>query len=255
MVSEVPVLTACWRDLLLLNFTAPVAAIEPLAPPGTEPDLHDGQAWLSIVGFHFHDTRLFRVRFPRHVNFDEINLRFYVSRTVGAEVRRGVVFIREIVPRRAVSLVANRWYNENYVTRPMRSTVTMAGDALAPGDTVEYAWRSDSPRLFFRRLEPRWNRLAARVEVPLALPAPGSLEEFLVEHYWGYVRGRDGKTREYRVAHPRWRVAPADNIAWECDLPATYQTPLAEYLTVPPALSLIADGSRVEVFAGRRLSR
>jgi uncharacterized protein YqjF (DUF2071 family) len=253
MSSETAVLTAHWRDLLLLNFTAPVAAIEPCVPAGTEPDGHDGQAWLSIVGFRFHETRLFRVPVPRHTHFDEVNLRLYVRRVVGDEVRRGVVFIREIVPRHAVALVANRWYNENYVVRPMRSTINMAGDSLAPGDALEYAWRSNSSLFRFRSPQARWNRLAARVSTPLALPPTGSLEEFLVEHYWGYVRGRDGKTREYRVAHPRWRVAPADNVVWDCDLPATYDTPLAEYLAVPPAYALIAEGSRVEVFAGRRL--
>jgi uncharacterized protein YqjF (DUF2071 family) len=251
MTSETPVLTAHWRDLLLLNFRAPVAAIEPFVPAGTEPDMHEGQAWLSIVGFRFRDTRLFRVRFPRHVDFDEINLRFYVSRTVGAELRRGVVFIREIVPRRAVTLIANRWYNENYVTRPMRSTINIAGGSLAPGDTLEYAWRSNSSLFRFRSPQARWNRIAACVAAPLALPPAGSLDEFLVEHYWGYVRG--GQTREYRVAHPAWRVASANNVVWDCDLPATYDTPLAQYLAVPPANALIAEGSRVEIFAGRRL--
>jgi uncharacterized protein YqjF (DUF2071 family) len=251
MSTDRPVLTAQWRDLLLLNFTAPVAAIEPLVPRGTKPDLHDGQAWLSVVGFRFHETRLLRVPVPRHTHFDEVNLRFYVRRVVGDEARRGVVFIREIVPRHAVALIANRWYNENYVTRRMRSSISMAGASLAPGDSLEYSWRSNSSLFRFRSPEARWNSMAARVAAPLALPAAGSLDEFLVEHYWGYVRGRDGQTREYRVAHPPWRVARAENAAWDCDVPSTYNTPLAQYLSVPPAVTLIAEGSRVEVFAGR----
>lgn len=261
-MSERPVLTARWTDLLLLNFAVPVDSIARLAPPGTEPDLHDGLAYISIVGFRFQNARLFGIPFPGHTRFDEINLRFYVKRIVGNETRRAVVFVREIVPRFAIALAANWLYNENYVARPMRHELRIAGIQLAPGDTIEYAWHTktplpcrEGPREGSTRSAqiPRWNRLAARVAAPLTLPTPGSLDEFLVEHYWGYVRGRDGQTREYRVTHNPWRVAPADNITWDCDLPATYDTPLAEFLAAPPTSALIADGSPVQLFRGRRV--
>jgi uncharacterized protein YqjF (DUF2071 family) len=269
-----PALTAFWRNLVMLNFSLPTNSVEPLCPVGTEPDLHNGQAYISMVGFRFEQTRLFGLPIPAHTNFDEINLRFYVRRIVGEEVRRGVVFIREIVPRRALALVANFLYNENYVTRPMRNQVVMAGSELAAGDRIEYQWLSKSPRpcrepsgegaartvsisasplSWFRRRSGRWNRLAARVAAPLELPAPGSLEEFIVEHYWGYVRGRDGATREYRVAHVPWRVARADAVVWDCDLSATYNTPLAAFMNVEPVSAIVAVGSPIQVFRGQRL--
>ena len=94
--------------------------------------------------------------------------------------------------------------------------------------------------------------MGARAAAPPQLPAVGSLEEFIVEHYWAYVRGRDGSTWEYRVAHRPWRVAPAADVVWDCDLAATYNTPLAEYLAGPPVMGMIADGSPVQVFRGRR---
>ena len=99
----------------------------------------------------------------------------------------------------------------------------------------------------------RDNRLAARVAAPLALPSAGSLEEFIIEHYWGYTRGRDGQTREYQVAHVPWRIAAADNVTWNCDIPANYNPPLAEYLATPPTSSFIAEGSAIQVFRGSRL--
>lgn len=145
-MPERPLLTAHWRNLLLLNFPVPADVIEHLAPPGTEPDCHDDQAYISIVGFHFENTRLFGVPFPGHTNFLEINLRYYVKRLVGNEIRRGVVFAREIAPRRAVALIANRVYNENYITRPMRTASRIAATELAPGDKIEYAWKSPLPR-------------------------------------------------------------------------------------------------------------
>jgi uncharacterized protein len=254
-----PLLTAHWSELLLLNWAVPIGDVAPLVPPGTEPDLHDGQAYISIVGFRFHTCRLLGIPIPGHTSFPEINLRFYVRRNADNEVRRGVVFVREIVPRRAVAVIANWLYNENYVTRAMRSNLTMSGASLTPGDTIEYAWRSNSSwplrgRSDTGQLQHNWNRLAARVAAPLANPAPNSLEEFLVEHYWGYVRGRDGISREYRVVHDPWSVAPADNVVWDCDVPLTYNTPLADYLSSPPTTALIAAGSPIQLYRGERLA-
>jgi uncharacterized protein YqjF (DUF2071 family) len=265
-MSNRPLLTAEWRNLVLLNFPIPTEIIKRLAPPGTEPDLHNGQSYISIVGFCFENVRLFGIPFPGHTSFPEINLRYYVRRTVGMEVRRGVVFAREIVPRRAVSIVANRLYNENYITCPMHSEIQIAGAELSPKDSVAYAWKTPS-----RKRRPptkkdvtvapvypaspigRHNRVSGQVAAPLALPSPGSLEEFIVEHYWGYSHGRDGRTREYQVAHAPWRTAPADNVTWDCDITANYNSPLAEFLTARPACAIIADGSPVQVFRGRRL--
>lgn len=245
-----PILTAEWRNLVLLNFPIPTDIIASLAPPGTEPDLHNGQSYISIVGFQFQNVRLYGLCFPGHTNFPEINLRYYVRRTVAGEFRRGVVFAREIVPRRAVSIVANHIYNEKYITRPMRSEIQIASDALAPGDTLAYSWKTISRRLRLSEHSAHNNRLAAQLTTPLALPTPGSLEEFIVEHYWGYTHGRDGQTREYQVAHNPWQVAPADNVTWNCDIAANYNPPLAEYLTAPPTSAIIADGSPVQVFRG-----
>ncbi len=127
MPRERPFLTARWTDLPLLNFAVPVEFIAGLAPAGTEPDLHEGQAYMSIVGFRFQNVRVLGIPVPGHTNFDEINLRYYVKRIIGNETRRGVVFVREIVPRRAVAMIANLLYYENYITRPMCSTITTAG--------------------------------------------------------------------------------------------------------------------------------
>lgn len=262
-MSERPFLTARWTDLVVLNFAVPADLIAGLAPKGTEPDLYAGQAYLSIVGFQFQNVRVLGVPIPGHTRFDEINLRYYVKRVVDGETRRGVIFVREIVPRRAVALIANLLYYENYVTHPMRHAIHRAGDVLAAGDTVEYAWctkrtaggagQGDRSREVGHAQHLYWNRLAARVGSTLELPPAGSLEEFIVEHYWGYSRGRDGRAHEYRVAHPPWRVARAESVTWDCDLAATYDAPFAEYLAVPPVSALIAEGSAIQVFRGRRV--
>ena len=254
MATERPVLTARWSDLLLFNFAVPPELIARLAPRGTEPDLYQGQAYISIVGFRFQNTRLFGVPIPGHTRFAEINLRYYVRRRASGQLRRGVVFVKEIAPRRAVAAAAKWLYNENYIVRPMRSCIKVAGGELGAGDTIEYAWQNARrPPLGRRARELCWNRLAGRVAGSLQPPAPGSMEEYIFENYWGYVSARDLSTREYRVVHEPWRVAPINDVEWDCDLAANYDGPWTEYLAVPPASAMIADGSAIQLFRGRRL--
>ena len=249
MSGERAFLTARWTELLLLNFAVPTDVVARIAPPGTEPDSFHAQSYVSVVGFMFRDARFFGLGFPGLRRFEEVNLRYYVRRRVGDAVRRGVVFVREIAPRRLVAATARWFYNESYVTRPMRNSLRLAGDRLAAGDELGYAWRPN------RRRPRQWQHMAGRVAAAPQLPEPGSLTEFIVERYWAYVRTRDGGTAEYRVAHRPWRTAPVDEVLWDCDPAACYEhTPLAEYLAAPPALAFVADGSPVQVFPGRRLA-
>ncbi|HTO08358.1 MAG TPA: DUF2071 domain-containing protein, partial [Myxococcota bacterium] len=125
-------LTAEWRDLAMLNYEIDPAVLEPRVPAGTELDAWSGRTFVSVVGFRFLRTRVLGVPVPYHVDFDEVNLRFYVRRKSGADWRRGVVFVKEIVPRRAIALVARVAYAENYVAHPMRHSIRpMIGDAPA----------------------------------------------------------------------------------------------------------------------------
>jgi hypothetical protein len=235
-----PFLTALWTDLAVLNFEAEPAWLEPHVPRGTELDDFRGRYYVSVVGFWFRDTRVLGVPVPFHRHFEEINLRLYVRRREGDEVRRGVVFVREVVPKRAIAGVARWVYNENYVRRPTASDVSRpAGGA----GRVEYRWQDAGT----------W--LAAGVEIAgePAPPAAGSAEEFIIEHYWGYVRRRDGGTSEYRVEHPPWRVWPGKRAWLHGDASGFYRVPCAEALRRPPAFALVADGSPVAVYRGRRL--
>src|SRR6188474_1200737 len=113
---ERPFLTARWEDLVLLNYSCPVEILEPLVPAGTVLDLWDGDALVSLVGFMFKDTRVLGLAIPFHRTFEEVNLRFYVRRIgTDGEIRRAVVFVRELVPRQAIATIARRMYNEPYV--------------------------------------------------------------------------------------------------------------------------------------------
>ena len=105
-------LTAEWRYLALLNYAVDPSLLAHLVPRGTELDEFEGKTYMSLVGFRFERTRLRGIWIPFHSDFDEVNLRFYVRRTVAGEVRRGVVFVREIVPRWAIAKVAQVCFGE-----------------------------------------------------------------------------------------------------------------------------------------------
>ena len=239
-MSAPPFLTAEWRSLVVLNYVVDPAILAAHVPRGTELDLWEGEAVVSMVGFLFLDTHLLGVPVPFHRNFEEVNLRFYVRRNVDGEWRRGVTFIREFVPRRAIAWVARAWYNEPYRALPMRHSVT----ERALERTVRYEWREGRA----------WTGLAARTVGESSPLEPGSEAEFITEHYWGYTRQRDHGTVEYEVAHPRWRVWPALDAALSGDIAATYGAVFAPALAARPRSAFVADGSPITVYRPRRLT-
>jgi uncharacterized protein YqjF (DUF2071 family) len=232
-----PFLTAEWRHLVMLNYAVDRRVLGELLPAGTELDDFRGETFVSMVGFLFLKTRLLGVPLPGYGMFEEVNLRFYVRRRGPDGWRRGVVFVREIVPRVAVAAVARLVYNERYTAMRMRNRIE------ADPPLVEYEWRHRG----------RWNWMIARGDGHSAIPPEGSEESFITEHYWGYTRQRDGGTLEYRVDHPQWEVMRASVAALECDAAALYGQEFAEYLSADPSSAFIADGSQIQVYPGRRI--
>jgi uncharacterized protein YqjF (DUF2071 family) len=239
-----PFLTARWLYLLMLNFEVPSELLHPLVPRGTDLDDFHGTVLASLVGFRFLDTRVLGVAISGYRDFNEVNLRFYVRRPQpDGSWRRAVVFIKELVPRRAIALVARWWYNEPYSAVPMSHELTLDDPAGSGGGRVAYRWQVNG----------RWHHVAARIAGPPVLPAPGSEAEFVTEHYWGYTAQRDGGTTEYRVTHPRWRAWTAEAAELECDIGAVYGASFVECLSARPCSAFVAEGSAVEVSHGRRL--
>jgi uncharacterized protein YqjF (DUF2071 family) len=227
-----PFLTADWRYLAMLNFVVDPALLVPFLPAGTELDYFEGETFLSVVGFLFLNTRVLGVAVPLHRDFEEVNLRFYVKRPSFAGWKRGVVFIREFVPRRAIATVARVFYGERYSALPMRHSILDDG----AGVSVDYGWRRGK----------KWESLTmAAVGQAGSVPA-GSHEEFITEHYWGYTAGKH--TSEYRVEHPRWRIWPAHSACLEADIEPLYGGEFVSPLSALPASKFIAEGSHVQVW-------
>lgn len=220
-------LTAEWRNLLMLNYAMDPSLLKPLVPAGTELDDFQGKTYLSLVGFEFNRTRVLGFAVPFHQNFEEVNLRFYVRR--GS--KRGVVFIRELVPKYAVAAVARLLFNENYSCVPM-SHRCEAGK-------VEYTWGECV--------------MSIETEGDSFVPPDGSLSQFITEHYWGYTRHKGGGSLEYEVQHPPWRVWNAARAGFSGDAAGLYGPKIAAVLRRQPDSAFLAQGSPVTVFKSRRV--
>jgi hypothetical protein len=227
-----PFLTANWRYLAMLNYVVDPALLEPLVPAGTEIDFENGETFVSVVGFLFLDTRLLGFPVPLHRDFEEVNLRFYVRRKSADTWRRGLVFIRELVPRRAIALVARAFYGERYSALPMKHNIEHLDGSL----TVGYSWRRGKKWEFLK--------VSASGE-PQPIPV-GSHAEFITEHYSGYTCLRDGCS-EYRVEHPRWKIWDAGSFELSADVATLYGEEFAETLSESPRSAFVADGSPITV--------
>lgn len=236
-------LTAVWRRLLLFNYPVEPAILKPYLPAHTEFDPWNGVHYVSLVGFMFQNTRVLGIRFPFHVHFEEVNLRFYVRRRDpgSGEWRRGVVFIREIVPKPAIAWSANLLYRERYVTRRMWHRWADQTDPLE----VEYAWREGG----------RWQAFGVQAGAAVQDLKSGSEAEFITEHYWGYARWDARRSMEYQVEHPRWQVYPVQ--AWhnDVDYGRVYGPEFAALGTAGPASVFLAEGSDIVVRKGRLIEK
>ena len=224
----------------MLNYEVDAASLAPFIPAGTELDVWSGKIYVSLVGFMFLNTRVRGIAIPFHQNFEELNLRFYVRRKAEDGWRRGVVFIKEIVPRAAIAFIARKFYNENYVALPMSHRIEKAGDAVK---SAAYFWR-------FNGRENHLKVVTQGVARPLI---EESEQEFITEHYWGYARQRNGTTMEYRVEHPRWRVWELQAAEFQGDAVGLYGPQFGDSLSRPPASAFLAEGSAISVSSGVRI--
>jgi uncharacterized protein len=227
-----PFLTAEWRNLIMINYEVPPQVLEPYLPNGVELDLFDGKAYVSLVAFHFLNTKVKAIGFPFHKNFEEVNLRFYVKYKEQNVWKRGVVFISEIVPKKMIVWVAKIFYREKYTYAPMKSIVA----------------EGDRRKLFFN-----WGKQLSHsievVTVPGVRPmTAGSKEEFIFEHYWGYTSLPGNKTGEYKVEHPSWNTYSVIDTKLKVDFKELYGNDFSFLNSARPDSVFVAEGSAVSVY-------
>ncbi len=232
-------LTAEWRKLAMANYAVSSDLLKSFVPKHTELDLWNGVCYVSLVGFLFDNVRLKGIPIPFHKSFEEVNLRFYVRYCdEQGNWKRGTTFIKEIVPKPAVSWIANLVYHEPYVTMPMRYNWQHSEKQLS----VSYEWKHKG-----------WNRFEVVADSVAEEMLVGSKEEFITEHYWGYTAYSPTMTSEYGVEHPRWQVYPIKNYTIDVDFEAVYGAAFGFLSSQKPDSVLLAEGSEIQVRSARKL--
>jgi len=233
-------LTAEWRKLIMAQYEVDPATLAPYLPHGVELDLYQSRCYVSLVGFFFDRVRVKGFAIPLHTRFEEVNLRFYVTRAEpDGSRKRGVVFVSELVPRAAIAFIARRFYEEPYTAIPTRHTIESTPNAL----NVSYAWKFGN----------RWHSLSVEAN-PTPQPIElGSEEDFITDHFWGYTKRADGSTSAYEVQHPRWQIYPIASHTIDADFATLYGPAFAHLNQAQPASILLAEGSAVSVLNGFRL--
>lgn len=232
-------LTAEWRNLIMANYIVEPSILKKYIPKGTELDLWNGRCYISLVGFMFLNTKVLGVSIPFHRHFEEINLRFYVRHWDGTEWKRGVVFLKEIVPKSAITFVANHLYYEHYITLPMR-----------------HEWRNSEKEnycSYAAKIKNEWSTFAVETKPTASILEPQSEAAFITEHYWGYTKVSEEKTSEYEVAHPSWNIYEVKKSTIDFDGDAIYGAPFGKILKEKPASVFMADGSEIMVKGKRNL--
>jgi uncharacterized protein len=233
-------LKAEWRKLAIANYEVNPNVLQDYVPFGTELDLWEGKCYVSLVGFRFINTKLLGLKIPFHVNFEEVNLRFYVRRFEAGEWRRGVVFIKEIVPKRAITFVANSVYKENYETMSMQHT-WKSNDKQ---QLVEYRWLKSG----------KWNSFRIESGCKELEIESGSITEFITEHYWGFAKVNHQKSNAYEVTHPRWLTYEVHTAKIDVDFGEVYGKEFSFLSGQEPNSIMLAEGSEITV-EGKQIIR
>ncbi|TAH39700.1 MAG: DUF2071 domain-containing protein [Planctomycetota bacterium] len=227
-------LTARWSHLCILTWEAAPELLLPHLPAGLDLDRRDGRCYASVVAFHFLDTRVFGLRWPGHRDFPEWNLRFYAREGP----RRGVVFVRELVPRRWIAWAARAFYNEPYSTAAFRSDVREHAGALVVEHRVNFQGRE--------------HRLSVTAGLAPYLPREDSFEHWVKEHQWGFGRDRSEHLLRYEVRHPVWPLYPVLDFDLKTDFAQLYGAAWEPLGRRPPDSVVLAQGSEVSVWPAER---
>lgn len=231
-------LTAAWKKLAMINYEVHPDILLPYLPKGTELDLWNNTCYVSAIGFLFTDTKVLGIPIPFHTTFEEVNLRFYVKRKDGNTWKRGVVFIKEIVPKSAISIVANTVYHEHYVTMPMKHSWKKEKDKLI----VSYEWKNKT-----------WQHIKIEAEHKTIPIVSGSEAEFIAEHYFGYTKYDDHTTYEYEVTHPKWDQYQVLDYTINIDFELNYGKTFGFLNDIKPKSVYLAEGSAITVEGKKKI--
>ncbi len=212
-VVRLPIAHQRWRDVALLHWAYPPEAVARLLPQNLEPDLYDGQAWVSLTPFSVRGFRLpLMPALPGLSDFPETNVRTYVRGPGGVD---GLWFMTAEVDSLA-NLGARVLFGVPYRWAAMEVTA---------GETCSY--------LSSRRGTPE---VGHDIEVTPGAPVDSAddLTAFLTGRWRGIslVAGRPVAVPVQHAPWPLWSATVSqldETLVESCGLPAPTGEPLVHW--------------------------
>lgn len=202
-----PIMRQWWKDVAFLHWRVDPAAVAPLLPGGTRPDLFEGSSWVGLIPFRMVGAGIGRgPAVPWLGTFPETNVRLY---SVDREGRRGVVFRSLETSRLAVVLGSRLAFGVPYCWARMR--------VRRVGPEIEY---TSTRRLPGRR--GIGGRIVVRPQLETAADDP--LSVFLTAR-WGLHTRWAGRTLFIPNEHSPWPLHPANVKHLDDDLVAAAGLP------------------------------
>ncbi len=201
----------------MVNFKIDPGWLLPFVPPGTEIDLYQGKALITVLSFQYCNTYVRGYGFFGHGPCDEVDLQFYVRRKVQKDWRRGVCFIRKLVDASLFSYLRYRQYDKNVSCVEVRSQL----------DQNDQRRKSQHKRMHQRK-KISFN-MTVHEEKKELLPE-GSVEAFMTGRYWVYSALKNGRTAEYQMERTDWRYWLVDKVLLKFDAERFYGSVLGQVL-------------------------
>jgi uncharacterized protein len=235
-IPKIPVLQGEWRKLAFANYVVDREVLEPLVPHKTELDEWDGKCYMSLLGFMFKDTKVMGLKVPGHVDFEEVNFRFY-AKTQGAEGwKHGIVFVNQLVRKPLIGASANATYLEHYKVMPMKYNWHHGNGEWR----VSYSFKKEE--------EDNWSFINLNAEDRPLPMTEGSKEEFLNMRLFAYNRITEQQTMEFGVEHPKWELYPVKDFQLDVDFGKVFGERWAFMNGMEPESVYLAEGAPVKIF-------
>jgi uncharacterized protein len=171
-----------WNRVLFLHWKVPADALQTMLPTHLTLDLHEGNAWISLVPFTMEKIRPNGIpAFSPISNFHEINIRTYVT----AEGKSGVYFLN----------IEAQKYLSAYIARKASGLPYEKAEITRESNTIKHAYTSINQKKAFQ--------LKAVFETGNPITHKIPLDIFLTERYCLYLDD-NGQLYRYQIHHHPW---------------------------------------------------
>lgn len=220
-------LTAKWKNLVFLSYHVEPELLLPLLPPNIEADLMNDKAVVTLAAFDFVNTKIKGIPLPVYGDFSEINLRFNVTdKNINL---KGVVFIKELVPKSLIAAAANTIYNEKYETAGITASHDVSLDVLKFNYTINE------------------KHTISVITESRSCVVPENTAKYNIKQRNAGFGTFEGKTIVYEVKHGEWDIFPVINHAIKIDFGELFGAEWKFLNDTEPFDITTARGSLVEI--------